>query len=67
VAIPAIVDHSFEHEYYALTASSDPDVLYMKAAMSADDSQQFIAAMQDEVLAHVQNKNWIVIHKSVVP
>jgi Reverse transcriptase (RNA-dependent DNA polymerase) len=39
----------------------------MKAAMSADDSKQFIAAMKDEVQAHVRNKNWVVTHKSVVP
>jgi Reverse transcriptase (RNA-dependent DNA polymerase) len=67
IAIPAIVDQIFCDEYYAFTASNDPDVLYMKEAMAADDSKQFVSAMQEEVQAHVRDKNWVVIHKSSVP
>jgi hypothetical protein len=67
VAIPAIIDHNFDSDHFALAASSDPNVLHLKAAMAADDSQQFVTAMQEEVQAHVRDNNWIIIHKSTVP
>lgn len=41
--------------------------MYLKEAMNADDSQNFVTAMQEEVQAHVRDKNWIIVHKSVVP
>ena len=65
IAIPAIVDLWEFPEAFA--ASSDPDVMYLKEAMNADDSENFVQAMQQEVQAHVKDKNWIVVHKSVVP
>lgn len=51
----------------AFTASSDPDVMNLKDAMAADDKQEFLQAMKDEIEAHVSNKNWIIIHRSKVP
>jgi hypothetical protein len=66
IATPAIVEQIFCDDYFALAASSDP-VLYMKAAMAADDSQRFVSAMQEEIQAHVRDKNWIIMHKSSLP
>lgn len=50
-----------------MSASSDPDTMYLHETMAAYDSKQFLAAMNDEVGAHVFNKNWIIIHKSELP
>jgi Reverse transcriptase (RNA-dependent DNA polymerase) len=67
VALTAVLSDFWYEEPYSYAASSDPDVLYLKDAMKADDSEQFVKAMQDEVQAHVQNNNWILVHKSKVP
>jgi Reverse transcriptase (RNA-dependent DNA polymerase) len=51
----------------ALAASSDPDILYLNEALAADDRGEFIKAMQREVQAHVENKNWILIKRTQIP
>ena len=67
IAIPAIVELNIYDNPFAFAASSDPDVMYIKEAMKAEDSEHFVTAMQQEVKAHIDNKNWMIIHKSLVP
>jgi Reverse transcriptase (RNA-dependent DNA polymerase) len=52
----------------ALAASSDPDILYRNETFAADDRAEFVRAMDKELQAHVENKNWdIVLRKDVPP
>lgn len=67
IAIPAIVELNIYDNPFAFAASSDPDVLYIKEALTAIDSDKFVIAMQEEVQAHVRDKNWVIVHKSMVP
>ena len=52
---------------YAMSASSDPDTMYLHKPMAADDAKEFLLAMKDEVGAHFHNKNWIIMNKTEVP
>jgi hypothetical protein len=51
----------------SLAASSYPDILYLHEALAADDRVEFIKAMQREVQAHVENKNWALVKRTEIP
>jgi Reverse transcriptase (RNA-dependent DNA polymerase)/GAG-pre-integrase domain len=51
----------------AMTASSDPDVLYYHEILKAPDRDKFIQAMKEEIKGHNDNGNWEVVPKSSVP
>jgi Reverse transcriptase (RNA-dependent DNA polymerase)/GAG-pre-integrase domain len=51
----------------ALAARSDPDILYLNEALAADDRAEFVRAMDKEVQAHVENKNWEIVLRSDIP
>jgi Reverse transcriptase (RNA-dependent DNA polymerase) len=51
----------------AMSASNDPDTLYMHEAMKATDREQFIKAMVEEVEAHTKNGHWKIVKRSSVP
>lgn len=53
--------------YFAMVASSDPDILYLHEAMKAPDHKEFIKAMIQEVNAHIENKNWKIVNRSDIP
>jgi Reverse transcriptase (RNA-dependent DNA polymerase) len=48
-------------------ASTDPDTLYLHEAMREPDRANFLAAMQDEVQAQTDNKNWEVVPRGALP
>jgi hypothetical protein len=51
----------------ALAASSDPDILYLNEALAVDDRAEFVRAMDKEVKAHMENKNWEIILRKDIP
>jgi hypothetical protein len=51
----------------AHSASSDPDVMYLNEAMRQPDRDKFLKAMEEEVRAHTENKNWTLISRDKVP
>ena len=55
------------HPLQALAASADPDTMYLHEAMKQPDRKQFIVAMEEEVRAQSDNKNWKIVRKSEVP
>jgi hypothetical protein len=67
IAIPATIELNPYDNPFAYAASSDTDIMYIKVAMNAVDSDHFVLEMQDEVKAHVDNKNWMIVHKSEFP
>jgi hypothetical protein len=42
----------------AYKASTDPDMMYLHEAMHKLDSAEFLNTMQEEVEAHMQNRNY---------
>jgi hypothetical protein len=48
-------------------ASSDPDVMYYHEAMKAPDRADFVRAMEKEMQAHTENRNWQVVLRSSIP
>jgi hypothetical protein len=61
-------DNSHPLQYYqAFAASSDPDIMYLHEAMKQPDRIHFIKAMEDEVRAHTENGNWIIVDRKSVP
>ena len=55
------------HDVMAFATSSNPDIMYVDQALQAPDRQQFLAAMEKEVVSHHNNKHWEVIRRSDVP
>jgi hypothetical protein len=53
--------------FAALSASSDPDVMYLHKALMQPDKAQFLKAMVEEVEGQTRNKNWILIERIHVP
>jgi Reverse transcriptase (RNA-dependent DNA polymerase) len=51
----------------ALATSTDPDVMYLDQAMKQPDRKQFKEAMQKEVQAHTDGKNWKIVHRDQIP
>lgn len=58
---------SEQHPMVAYTASSDPDTMYHHEAMRQPDRQQFIEAMEKEVLAQEGAGNWTLTLLNKVP
>jgi hypothetical protein len=50
-----------------MSASLDPEVMYLHQAIAAPDRKEFPEAMAKEVESHTTNKNWIIVDKSSVP
>jgi hypothetical protein len=50
--------------WVGMAASSDPDILYYHEAMMQSDNAQFIKAMCNKVMDHVNKKHWHIIHKT---
>ena len=42
----------------AYAASRDPDTMYVDQALKAPDKKEFLKAMQKEVEAHTEKKQW---------
>jgi Reverse transcriptase (RNA-dependent DNA polymerase) len=55
------------HPLLAFGATADPDTLYYHEAMKAPDKQNFIDAMQEEVMGQLQNKVYAIVPRSKVP
>jgi hypothetical protein len=51
----------------AFTASSSPDILNYNQAMKADDSDEFLKAMSEEIDAHSDNDHWELVNKDDIP
>jgi hypothetical protein len=45
----------------AYKASTDPDMMYLHEAMHELDSAEFLKAMQEEVEAQMQNRNYFIM------
>jgi hypothetical protein len=61
-------DNQHPHTYLkAFAASSDPDIMYLQEAMNQPDYKQFLKAMEDEVRAHTENGNWVLVDRKAVP
>jgi Reverse transcriptase (RNA-dependent DNA polymerase)/GAG-pre-integrase domain len=59
-------DHEYLHPL-AMNASSDPDIMYLDKALKAPDRVEFVKAMEKEVRAHTESKNWRIIPRAKVP
>jgi hypothetical protein len=55
------------HPLTAFKATADPDTMYMHEAMKEPDRQEFIKAMQKEVLDQMNNGNFSLIKRVDVP
>jgi hypothetical protein len=51
----------------AHSASYDPDVTYINEAMRQPDRDKFLKAMEEEIRAHTENRNWTLITRDKVP
>jgi Reverse transcriptase (RNA-dependent DNA polymerase) len=56
-----------EDPLYEFKATSDPDTMYLHEAMREPDREQFKEAMVKEVKDQMDNGNFIVVKRSVVP
>jgi Reverse transcriptase (RNA-dependent DNA polymerase) len=56
-----------DEEFTSCAASNDPDIMYLHEAMKQPDKKKFIKAMEDEVRAHTENGNWILVSRKSVP
>ena len=50
-----------------MAKSGDPDTMYLDDALKAPDRDEFIKAMQQEVIQHEERGHWIMIPRSEVP
>lgn len=48
-------------------ASSDPDVMHLHEAMLQLDKPQFLKAMEVEIQAHTDKRNWVVVKRVDIP
>ena len=56
-----------ENPLLAFAASADPDTMHYHKAMKQEDSKEFKKAMQQELNAHTESGNWILIELNDVP
>jgi Reverse transcriptase (RNA-dependent DNA polymerase)/GAG-pre-integrase domain len=54
-------------DFTSYAASSDPDIMYLNEAMRQPDRDKFLKAMEDEVRAHTENGNWMLVPRKSVP
>jgi len=55
------------HDPMAFAASADPDTMYLHEALKEPDKHEFIKAMQQEMNAQLDGKNFSLILRSQVP
>jgi transposase InsO family protein len=67
IAPDADEDQRLQHPLLAMTATNDPDTLYYHEAMKANDKEDFIKSMYDEVQGQIQNKVYSPVLRSSVP
>jgi hypothetical protein len=53
--------------HYAFKASTDPDTMYLHEAMREPDKEQFKDSMIKEVKDQMDNGNFVMVKRSVVP
>jgi hypothetical protein len=61
------VNYFDAHAYVAKLKRHDPDNPTYTEAMSGDDAQHYIEAMQQEILALLQQRTWIRVDRASVP
>jgi hypothetical protein len=67
IAPDADLDHFHIHPLLAMTVSNDPDTLQYHEAMKADDKEEFVKAMQEEVQGQIDNRVYSLVLRSSVP
>jgi hypothetical protein len=67
IAPDADLDQFQTHPLLAMTASNDPDTLRYHEAMKAEDKEEFIKAMNDEVQGQINNHVYSPVLRSSVP
>ena len=67
IAPDAYMDQYNYHPLMAMGATNDPDTMYYHEAMKADDREQFLTSMNEEVQGQLANKVYRPILRSNVP
>jgi hypothetical protein len=60
-------EHTICSDPTAFAATADPDSMYLDQALREPDAKKFIEAMQNEIQAHTDNRQWEIVPRASVP